>query len=143
MFAYRLEVLRVEEPGFPYAGETLKDPAAVFNFIKGIDNYDSEQFITMFVNRKNILIGITRQPGTLVKNIVYPREIVKTALLCGAASVVFAHNHPSGNLTASQEDIHLTGKLIAALSMVDVDVLDHVILNGKYFHSMREGGQIQ
>ena len=143
MFAYRLEVLRVEEPGFPYAGEQLKDPATVFAFTKTIDRYDTEQFISMFVNRKNVLIGMTKQPGTTSKNIVYAREIVKTALLCSATGVIFAHNHQSGNLIASREDINLTGKLQEALKLIDVEVLDHLILNGKSFHSMKESGQIQ
>ena len=98
MFAYRLEVLRTKEPSFLYAGENLRDPNAVFQFAKGIDRHDTEQFIAMFVDRKNVLIGITKQPGTLSQNVVYPREIAKTALLCGAAAVVLAHNHPSGNL---------------------------------------------
>jgi len=142
MFAYRLEVLRVAEPNFPYAGEDLKDPATVFQFAKGIDRYDTEQFVTLFLNPRNRLIGMTKQSGTPSTIIVYPREIVKTALLCSASCLIFAHNHPSGNLSPSPEDIHLTRELQKSLKLINVEVLDHVILNGKYFHSMRESGQI-
>ena len=71
---------------------------------------------------------------------VYPREVVKAALRANAAAVIFAHNHPSGNLQPSQADELLTRNLKEALAMVDVKVLDHFIVAGTGALSFAERG---
>ncbi|NAS62797.1 DNA repair protein RadC, partial [Pseudomonas syringae pv. actinidiae] len=68
--------------------------------------------------------------GTLATTAVYPREIVRKALSCNAAAVILAHNHPSGNTEPSQADLMLTRRVSAALALVDVRVLDHIIVGG-------------
>ena len=77
---------------------------------------------------------------TLTQTSVYPREVVLRALHLGAAAVVLAHNHPSGNVLPSPADESLTRTLKAALALVDVRVLDHVIVAPGQALSMAEKG---
>jgi len=76
--------------------------------------------------------------GTLNQTSVYPREVVKLALLLGACSVIFSHNHPSGEVRPSQADEKLTQALRTALALVDIRVLDHVIVGPGRCWSMAE-----
>jgi DNA repair protein RadC len=80
--------------------------------------------------------------GTLSQTSVYPREVVKRALHHGAAAVVLAHNHPSGSVQPSRADEALTQTLKAALALVDVRVLDHVIIGQGETLSMAERGLV-
>lgn len=76
--------------------------------------------------------------GTIDSAPVYPRIIVETALKHNAASVILAHNHPSGKLVASHSDIDVTRKLISALGVIDIDVVDHIIVGGGSYYSFSE-----
>jgi DNA repair protein RadC len=78
--------------------------------------------------------------GTLTQTSVYPREVVQRALHHGAAALVLAHNHPSGTVQPSRADEALTHTLKAALALVDVRVLDHVIVAPGVAFSMAEKG---
>ena len=78
--------------------------------------------------------------GTLSQTVVYPREVVKAALLANAAAVIFAHNHPSGMPDPSQADRMLTDALRGALATIDVRVLDHIIVAGSKTTSFAERG---
>ena len=81
--------------------------------------------------------------GTLDMTIVHPRDIFRTALVAHAASVVVAHNHPSGHVEPSAEDVALTQRLIAAGELLAIPLADHLIVSaeGRYF-SFREAGQL-
>ena len=76
--------------------------------------------------------------GTIDSAAVYPREVVKTCLACYAAAVIFAHNHPSKVAEPSDTDVRLTRKLVDALSLIDVRVLDHLIVGGDTQTSLSE-----
>ena len=80
--------------------------------------------------------------GTLTQTSVYPREVVKAALRANAAAVIFAHNHPSGGAEPSSADEMLTRTLKQALSLVDVQTLDHFIVAGTTTLSFAERGLI-
>jgi len=80
--------------------------------------------------------------GSLSHASVYPREVVKSALEQRAASVIFAHNHPSGNSEPSQADLSLTQTLKQALALVEIRVLDHFIVATPDIYSFAEHGQI-
>jgi hypothetical protein len=73
---------------------------------------------------------------------VYPREVVKAALASNAASVMLAHNHPSGSPEPSESDLLLTRALIQALALVDIRILDHFIVAGQQVYSFAEHGQL-
>ena len=80
--------------------------------------------------------------GTLDASIVHPRDIFREAIAAGAAAIVVFHNHPSGDPEPSDEDVILTHRLVAAGVLMGIDVLDHVILAGVRYHSMKERGSI-
>ncbi len=136
MQAYRIETVRVKENNFPYEAQaTFKSAESVIAFARSLQDADVEKFLTLYLDQKHKLIGITVQMGSLSISVVWPREVAKTALLSCAAAVVFVHNHPSGELSPSLEDKDLTQKLKSALGLFDIRVLDHLILGseGKYF----------
>ena len=77
--------------------------------------------------------------GSLNASIVHPREVFRAAIKC-SASLVCAHNHPSGDPTPSPEDISLTARLVEAGQIVGIDVLDHLIIGDGSFVSLKERG---
>jgi len=102
-----------------------------------------EVFMVLFLDAQNrVLAQETMFEGTLTQTSVYPREIVKRALHHNAASVIFAHNHPSGIAQQSRADELLTSALKQALALVDVRVLDHFIVAGNNTLSFAERGLI-
>lgn len=104
---------------------------------------EHEIFLVMYLTVQNQMIEIEDVfRGTLTQTSVYPREIVKGALLRNAAAVVLAHNHPSGGTQPSRADESLTHTLKAALALVDVRVLDHFIVAGTQTVSFAERGLI-
>lgn len=100
-----------------------------------------ETFMVLFLDSQHGLIAAEQMfRGTLNQTSVYPREVVKRALALNAGSVVFSHNHPSGNCTPSRADEAITQTLKAALALVDVRVLDHIIVSASNALSMAELG---
>lgn len=100
-----------------------------------------EVFAALFLDSQNRLIAFEELfRGTLSQTSVYPREVVLRALHHGAAAVILAHNHPSGNTTPSRADTTLTTTLAAALDLLDIRVLDHVIVARDKALSMAEEG---
>lgn len=88
-----------------------------------------EVFVALFLNNRHRLIAYEElSQGTINQSIVFPREVIRAALHHNAAAVIFAHNHPSGEVDASDEDIKLTKRLSKALQHIDCRVLDHIII---------------
>ncbi len=123
---------------------SLSSPQAVKQYLQlQIGNKQYESFTVLFLDVKNRLI--TAQElfrGSLSHASVYPREVVKSALAQNAASIILAHNHPSGSPEPSQADLSLTQTLKSALALVDIRVLDHFIVASNSVHSFAEHGQI-
>jgi DNA repair protein RadC len=126
------------------AGELLSSPAAVTRYLRLLlANRPHESFIVLFLDVKNRLIACEELfRGTLTQACVYPREVVKAALSHNAASVLLAHNHPSGSPEPSTADRTLTHTLKQALSLVDIRILDHFIVAGPHVYSFAERGEI-
>jgi DNA repair protein RadC len=126
------------------AGVTMSSPQAVKQYLQlllGIKPYES--FAVLFLDVKNRLIAAEELfRGTLTHTSVYPREVVKAALAQNAASIILAHNHPSGSPEPSAADQTLTQALKQALALVDVRVLDHFIVAGRHVYSFAEHGQL-
>ncbi len=102
-----------------------------------------EVFAVLFLDSQHQLIALEELfRGTLGQASVYPREVVVRALHHHSAAVILAHNHPSGQVTPSQADKQLTQSLQAALSLVDVRVLDHIIVGPGAALSMAEEGEM-
>ena len=78
--------------------------------------------------------------GSLDSSIVHPREVFKEAISASAASVIFVHNHPSGDTQASDDDVNITKRLVEAGEIVGIDVLDHVIIGDRKYLSLKREG---
>ena len=146
--AKRAELLAVMELARRALGEQLKDrevfgsPEAVKSYLQlHLARRPHEVFAGLFLDAQNRLIAMEELfRGTLTQTSVYPREVVLHALHHHAAGVVLAHNHPSGTVQPSRADEALTQTLKAALALVDVRVLDHVIVAPGNALSMAEKG---
>jgi DNA repair protein RadC len=109
--------------------------------------YDVENFQVVLLNTRRRLIRVEQiSQGTLDTILVHPREVFRSAISAGAAAIVLAHNHPSGDPTPSEADIKVTRDLIRAGQLLKIEVLDHIILGRateekpRYFVSLRELG---
>ena len=112
------------------SGEAIRSPADTEQFLKArMQHLDHELFCCLFLdNRHRILAFDELFRGTIDGTSVYPREVVKEALAINAAAVILAHNHPSGVAEPSQADERITKRLKAALELVDIRLLDHLII---------------
>lgn len=117
-------------------------PDAVKNYLQlQLARRPHEVFAVLLMDAQNRLIEMEELfRGTLTQTSVYPREVVLAALRVGAAAVILAHNHPSGTVQPSRADEALTQTIKAALALVDVRVLDHVIVAPGQALSMAERG---
>jgi DNA repair protein RadC len=121
---------------------TVKTPEDVFALAQGtLKGKKKEYFLAALLDTRNHLIKLAEiSIGSLDGSIVHPREVYKEAISASAASVIFVHNHPSGDTEASEDDIRLTKRLAEVGEIVGIDVLDHVIIGGKSFRSMKREG---
>ncbi|MEO7150860.1 MAG: DNA repair protein RadC [Burkholderiaceae bacterium] len=117
-------------------------PAKVKDYLRlQIGERPHEVFVVVFLNAQSRLIKLEEMfRGTLTQTSVYPREVVRRALELNAASVILAHNHPSGACEPSRADEFLTQTLTAALKLVDVRVLDHLVVGRDAVLSFAERG---
>ena len=122
--------------------DVFKSPQQVRDYlVLKLGSLTREIFLVLFLDTQNHLVATEEMfAGTLTQTSVYPREVVKRALHHNAASVIFAHNHPSGIAQQSQADELLTKQLKQALALVDVRVLDHFIVAGNNTLSFLERG---
>lgn len=104
---------------------------------------EKEQFYVVMVNNKNHLLKKSLiSVGTISQTIVHPREVFRDAIREGATSIIIAHNHPSGSVIPSDEDIMVTERLIETGKILGIPVVDHVIVADSKFCSMKERGYL-
>ena len=125
-------------------GKAFTSPTIVSQFLcMHFNKEEREVFAVIFLDSQHRLIRCTNMfYGTIDGASVYPREVVKEALRINASAVIIAHNHPSGNTTPSQADKSLTSKLIAALGLIDVRILDHFVVGANKTFSFAENGML-
>lgn len=123
-------------------GVSLLTPQAVKDYLRlEIGMLEHEVFCVVFLDAQHRVIELRQMfRGTVTQTSVYPREVVKESLQLNAASVILAHNHPSGVPEPSRADELVTQKLTAALMMVDVRVLDHLVVTANAVVSFAERG---
>ncbi len=111
--------------------------------IARMGHFKQERFDVVLLDTKNKIIGIKNIfKGSLASTLVHPREVFKFAIKKSSASIILAHNHPSGDLNPSQEDIKLTKRMIEAGEIVGIDVLDHLIIVNNNYNSLKNRGII-
>ena len=100
---------------------------------------DREIMLSVLLTIKNHLIGVeTVAIGSLNVTCLVPREVFKGAILANAASIILCHNHPSGDLTPSKEDIHLTEEMMKAGKLLGIRVLDHIIVSNQGYVTIHD-----
>jgi len=111
----------------------------VYSIVKEeLTSADREIFLSILLTTKNTVIGVeTVCVGTLNSTIITPREVFKSAILANAASIIVCHNHPSGNLTPSNEDLKLTKCLSQAGELLQINLLDHLIVSYQGYKSLK------
>jgi DNA repair protein RadC len=126
------------------ACDVMGSPKAVRDFLRfRLGGLEHEVFAVLLLDAQNALIRYVELfRGTVTQTSVYPREVVKEALGGNAASVILVHNHPSGHAEPSRADEFLTQTLKAALALVDVRVLDHLVVTTQDVVSFAERGLV-
>lgn len=126
----------VKDGTIEYGKKPISNPQALAELgLKFLRNTDREMFLLVCLNTKNYVNCIQLVSiGTIDRAIVSGREVLKTALMANAAGVAFVHNHVSGDVAPSPEDIHLTKILASCAQLFNIRVLDHVIVadDGRY-----------
>jgi DNA repair protein RadC len=123
---------RIDDPDYE-KGIPVKSPEEAVESIRSkLKGKKKEHFYLLCLDTRNRVTNVDQiSVGNLDSSIVHPREVFKTAISCLASSVIFVHNHPSGDLEPSSEDINLTRRLTETGELVGIPVLDHIIVCDK------------
>ena len=124
--------------------DVVQNPKDLQQYLNQIIGHkQKEVFVGIFLDARNrVLTSETLFKGTLTTSSVYPREVIKKALQHNAAAVIFAHNHPSGNIEPSKSDIKITKDLFSALKYVGIILHEHMIIGNEGFYSFAAQGLI-
>lgn len=134
----------VKESSLLYQKRTIRSPHDAYELIRDfVADADREHFMVVCLDTKNRPTSINMcHVGGLNASLAHPREVLKTAVLSNAASVLLAHNHPSGDPTPSPEDIEVTRRIAQAGEIMGIEVLDHLIVGDGEFVSLKEKGHM-
>ncbi|MCH4200167.1 MAG: DNA repair protein RadC [Clostridium tyrobutyricum] len=114
----------------------------VFKFVNNlIGDKDREHLIILCLSTKNTVNNVsTISIGSLNSSIVHPREVFKIAILSNSASIILAHNHPSGDTEPSEEDLNVTRRIAECGRILGIEVMDHVIVgfNNPFYYSFND-----
>ena len=122
----------------------LNSSESIYDYMKyQLYGKKQEYFYCLYVNQKKELIERKLLfMGTLNRSVVHPREVFKNAYLCSASGIICVHNHPSGNVTPSREDIRLTNSLVELGQINGIPIIDHVVVSDNNYYSFYEDGKI-
>lgn len=122
----------------------LREPADVQKYLaRSLGFLSKEHFKLLFLDKAGVVRGEKMlSSGTIDEAAVYPREVVQAALDRKASALILVHNHPSGRLQPSRPDLDLTRKLKAVCEPLAIRILDHVIVGGGQYFSLRENGYL-
>jgi DNA repair protein RadC len=122
-------------------GAALRKPEDVYKHLRFMAELSKEAFRGLYLDVKGRLIyEEIVSLGILTMNLVHPREVFRPAIERSAASIILAHNHPSGDPTPSPEDLRVTRQLVQVGRLMDIEVLDHVIIAREGFVSLKRRG---
>lgn len=138
---YKIKTKLAIEGHKEYKPLKFSNPMDVYKAFKKLVESDKERFYSLLLDAKNNVIGVDMvSQGALNSSLVHPREVYKSALLASAASVIFVHNHPSGDPEPSEHDKEITKQLKLAGDLLGIDVLDHVIIGLDEYFSFGDKG---
>jgi DNA repair protein RadC len=135
----QIEISMIREVQISNPKYRCSEEVAKSEFAQSLLKSDREKFICLHLNVKNQIVSFeVVSTGSLVSSIVHPREVYKGAILSNSASVIFMHNHPSGDPEPSIDDMEITNRLKKAGDILGIDVLDHIIVSSGGFYSFRQ-----
>ena len=121
----------------------MKDSDTVFREMRDIKKWNKEAFVGFYLDSQSKVISREIiSIGILNSVIVHPREIFRTAIIRNANAIIVAHNHPSGNLEPSAEDIEITKKLRQSGDIIGIKLFDHVIVSNAGYYSFSDRGKL-
>ncbi len=125
--------------------DVIRSPRDVIDYLNlSLSGEKVEKFLAIYLNSRNEVLGVeVLHEGTLHQTVVYPRKVIERAFKHNARSVIFVHNHPSGDPAPSKNDRELTDELRRAARAVDIIVHDHLIIGRNSHFSAREMGWIR
>jgi DNA repair protein RadC len=139
----QIEISMIREVQISNPKYRCSEEVAKSEFAQSLLKSDREKFICLHLNVKNQIVSFeVVSTGSLVSSIVHPREVYKGAILSNSASVIFMHNHPSGDPEPSIDDMEITNRLKKAGDILGIDVLDHIIVSSGGFYSFRQNNKI-
>jgi len=122
----------------------IKTSIDVYNAIKKYGNYKQELFIVLTLNNLHDIIAIhICTMGLVNRTVIHPREVFKHAFIDNAVCIAIVHNHPSGLLLPSFEDIEITDLISEAGKIMEIKVIDHLIITQKGYYSFRDNNNIK
>lgn len=139
-----VQVKMVKEHSILYSARRIQSAFDADTLVRQfIEDLDREAMVVVALNAKSepTCLQII-STGSLNSSIVHPREVFKVAILSNAYSILLAHNHPSGDITPSQEDMSITKRLNNAAEIMGVPILDHVIIGFGKYYSFKENGDL-
>jgi DNA repair protein RadC len=117
--------------------KTIRNAKDAYDYLVDMRNLPKEHLRGLYLNSHNrVIADEVISIGTVNSNVVHPREVFRRAIECNAVAVVLAHNHPSGETTASAEDVEITRQIIQAGKILGIRVLDHVIITKDAYTSV-------
>lgn len=124
--------------------KNIISPKEVYKIVSEyLNGVDREYLVLLTLDTKNCINSITTVSiGSLNTSIVHPREVFKTAILSNASSIILAHNHPSGDVIPSKEDINITHRIKECGKILGIELLDHLIIGDDNYSSLKEKGII-
>lgn len=138
---YKLTVVKESSSKYEISNiiSSPQDIVNVVTHVLKIQEEAEEIFVLITLDTKNKVTGIFEvSRGSIDSSIVHPREVLKRALLNNSANIVVAHNHPSEDPTPSREDVNITLRLKEAGNIIGINLLDHVIIGGSRYCSLKE-----
>ena len=135
----------VREKTITYDFKNISKPSDGAKIIKAyIGNSDRENFIIACLDARNNITAIhTVSVGSINETRAHPREVFKIAILANSASIIIAHNHPSGDPSPSEEDVNVTRRITNAGKILGIEVLDHIVIgDDEQYFSFKENGLI-
>lgn len=126
---------------------SVRKSECLYKYLLSVWNEDKlehmEEVKIIMLNRANEILGWASISSGGLNGVIMDKKVIfQHALLCNASAIVLAHNHPSGNLKPSYEDIDVTKKIVQAGLIIDIDVLDHIIMTANGYTSFSDDGYI-
>ena len=137
---YKVKVMLVREGSKKYKRKKFYLSSDVYEFLRpSMENLDREHFVVIHLDIRNQVIGVEETSiGSTASAPVYPKEVLKGALLANALGIIVAHNHPSGEVEPSAEDRALTKNLKQACELVGINLVDHIIVGHEKYTSFAD-----